>query len=184
MSGISNRVSSHFGTTIELRLSQAEPLVNSVPPGRVTGDTSMRIEPTRNARSAGFEYLAFYTDDGRFDRICGPQVKADVPEDLRESVRGGKYSVRAGTDAYGTPVALMGVPAVYPMGGGKASIALVAGLPISYLSDTPESNIQSSFIRPLSAMSRKTTPHTQGRSGPLPTGPSGTSGISTRMTCS
>ena len=33
MSGISEQVSSHFGTTIEIRLSQVEALVDSVPPG-------------------------------------------------------------------------------------------------------------------------------------------------------
>ena len=37
MSGISEQVTSHFGTTIELRLSQVESLVDAVPPGRVTG---------------------------------------------------------------------------------------------------------------------------------------------------
>ena len=61
MSGISEQVASHFGTTIELRLSQVESLVDSVPPGRITGETAMRVGLTYNARSAGFEYLAFYT---------------------------------------------------------------------------------------------------------------------------
>ena len=40
----------------------------------------------------------------------------------------------------------MGVPAIYPMGDGTASIALVAGLPTSYLNDTLENNIQSSMM--------------------------------------
>ena len=61
MSGISEQVSTHFGTTIELRLSQVESLVDSVPPGRVTGESAMRIALSYNARSVGFEYLALYT---------------------------------------------------------------------------------------------------------------------------
>ena len=36
MSGMSQQVAMHFGTTIELRLSQVEALVDSVPPGSVT----------------------------------------------------------------------------------------------------------------------------------------------------
>ena len=40
----------------------------------------------------------------------------------------------------------MGVPANYPMSDGTTSVALVAGLPTSYLSDTLERNMQSSFI--------------------------------------
>ncbi|MDE6015909.1 MAG: response regulator [Acetatifactor sp.] len=143
MSGISEQVSSHFGTAIELRLSQVESLVDSVPPGRVTGESSMRIGLSYNARSAGFEYLALYTEDGNFHMIYGSQVTADVPEDLHQSVQEGKYNVCAGKDAAGTPVVLMGVPAVYPMSDGNKSIALVAGLPSSYLNDTLETNIQS-----------------------------------------
>ena len=55
MSGISEQVSSHFGTAIELRLSQIESLVTSVPAERFTNDSSLRINLTYNARSAGFE---------------------------------------------------------------------------------------------------------------------------------
>ncbi len=147
MSGISEQVSSHFGTTIELRLSQVESLVNSVPPGRITNAASMQVALAYNARSAGFEYLALYTDDGNFHMICGSQVTADFPEALQRSIQGGRYNVSAGKDAAGNPVVLIGVPAIYPMGDGSTSVALVAGLPTSYLRDTLESNIQSSIIR-------------------------------------
>ncbi len=146
MSGISEQVSSHFGTTIELRLSQVESLVDSVPPGRVTGESAMRIALNYNARSAGFEYLALYTEDGNFHMLYGSQVTADVPEDLHRSVQGGKYNVCAGKDAAGTPVVLMGVPAVYPMSDGNTSIALVAGLPTKYLGDTLDNNIRSNSM--------------------------------------
>ena len=146
MSGISEQVSSHFGTTFELRLSQVESLVDAVPPGRYSSETPMRIGLTYNARSSGFEYLAFYTEDGNFHMIYGSQVEADVPESLHRSVQGGKYNVCAGKDKNGTPVVLMGVPAVYPMDDGNTSIALVAGLPTSYVSDTLENNIQSDIM--------------------------------------
>ncbi len=146
MSGISEQVSSHFGTAIELRLSQVESLVDAVPPGRFTGQTSMQIGLTYNARSVGFEYLAFYTDDGNFHMLYGSQVTADVPEALHRSVQGGRYNVCAGKDAAGTPIVLMGVPAIYPMRDGNTSTALVAGLPASYLNDILENNIQSSGV--------------------------------------
>ena len=146
MSGISEQVSSHFGTIIDLRLSQVEALVHSVPPGRGGSGTSTQVSLTYNARSAGFEYLAFYTEDGSFHMIYGSQVTADVPEALRRSVQGGKNNVCAGKDEAGASVALIGVPANYPMSDGTASIALVAGLPTSYLRDTLETNIHSSIL--------------------------------------
>ena len=146
MSGITTGVSSNFGTIIELRLSQVESLVNAVPPGRVTGFSPMQIELTYNARSAGFEYLALYTEEGNFEMLYGAQMTPDVPEALRSSVQGGRVNVCAGTDAAGTPVILMGVPAAYPLEGGGTSIALVAGLPTSYLKDTLESNVDSDIV--------------------------------------
>ncbi len=146
MSGISEQVAAHFGTTIELRLSQVESLVDAVPPGRVTTESAMQVALNYNARSMGFEYLALYTEDGTFHMLYGSQVTADVPEDLHRSVQGGKYNVCAGRDAAGTPVVLMGVPAVYPLGDGNTSIALVAGLPSSYLNDTLETNIQNDIV--------------------------------------
>lgn len=146
MSGTTEQVSSHFGTIIELRLSQVESIVHAVPPGRTARSSSMQIELTYNARSAGFEYLALYADDGSFHMLYGSQVTPDLPEDLHQSVQGGKNNVCAGTDAAGTPVVLIGVPANYPMSDGETSVALVAGLPTSYLSDTLERNIQSSIV--------------------------------------
>ncbi|MCI9445106.1 MAG: response regulator [Oscillospiraceae bacterium] len=146
MSGISDQVSSHFGTIIELRLSQVESLVNSVPPGRITGESAMQISLAYNARSAGFEYLAFYADDGSFHMIYGSQVTPDVPETLRRSVQGGRYNVCAGRDETGAPVVLIGVPAIYPMGDGDTSVALVAGLPVRYLSSTLENSIPSDIM--------------------------------------
>ena len=68
MSGISDQVSSHFGTIIELRLSQVESLVNSVPPGRITGESAMQISLAYNARSAGFEYLR--SEERRVGKEC------------------------------------------------------------------------------------------------------------------
>lgn len=146
MSGISEQVTSHFGTAMELRLSQVESLVDAVPPGRVTTESAMQVALNYNARSAGFEYLALYTEDGTFHMLYGSQVTPDVPEDMYRSVQGGRYNVCAGKDAAGIPVVLMGVPAAYPIGDGDKSIALVAGLPRTYLSDTLETNMQGTIM--------------------------------------
>lgn len=45
MSGMSRQVAAHFGTTIELRLSQVEALVDSVSPGRQRSNKATRVEP-------------------------------------------------------------------------------------------------------------------------------------------
>ncbi len=146
MSGLSEQVASHFGTVIELRLSQVESLVDAVPPGRFPGGRPMRIALTHNARSMGFEYLALYGEDGSFHMLYGPQVTADIPEALQRSVESGRYNVCAGKDEEGNPVVLIGIAAAYPMEDGVKSAALVAGLPTSYLSDTLEGNLDNGMV--------------------------------------
>lgn len=146
MSSMSRQVAAHFGTTIQLRLSQVEALVDAVPPGRDQDNEAMHVELTYNARSRGFEYLAFYTEDGEFHMIYGSKIHLEIPQSLHKSVVGGRDNVSVGQDEYGQRVALMGVPAAYDMGDGRKSAALVVGLPISYLSDTLSVNIDTDMV--------------------------------------
>ncbi len=147
ISGLSEQIALHFGTTIELRLSQVEALVGAVPPGRFTNESSLRIGLTHNARSMEFEYLAFYMEDGSFRMIYGPQVTADEPDALQSSVLSGRYNVCAGVDETGVQIVLMGIPAKYSVEDGSTTVALVAGFPTSYLSDTLEGNVKGSMVR-------------------------------------
>lgn len=146
MSGMSEQVATHFGTTIELRLSQVEALVDSVPPKRNNDESTARVALTYSARSRGFEYLAFYTADGEFDMIYGPRIESGMPKMFFQSLINGEEKVSAGWDAYGTPVVMMGVPVAYPLSNGETSVALIAGLPTSYLSDTLSLNVDSSMV--------------------------------------
>ena len=146
MSGMSRQIAAHFGTTIELRLSQVEALVDAVSPTRSQGDVSMRVELAYCARSRGFEYLAFYTQEGDFQMIYGANVAPEVPQALHESVTGGRDHISAARDKHGERVVLFGVPAVYEIGNGKTSAALIAGLPASYLNDTLSVNIDSNMV--------------------------------------
>ena len=143
MSEMSRQVASHFGTLMELRLSQVESLADAVPPGLFDDDfAQMQTELARNARSIGFEYLALYTEDRQFQMVYGSQVTPDIPEAIHRSVQGGKYNVCAGKDADKNPLVLMGVPAAYPTKDGGASIALVAGFPLNHLSAALENSME------------------------------------------
>ncbi len=146
MSGMSKEVAAHFQTIIELRLSQVEALVDAVSPAQNREDMAQRVGLAHNARSRGFEYLAFYTEDGEFHMIYGPKVWPEVPEALHRSVSGGQENVCVGQDEYGERVALIGVPVAYEIGSGEKSIALVAGLPVRYLGDTLSVNIDDDMV--------------------------------------
>ncbi len=146
MSGMSKQVAAHFETIIELRLSQVSALVDAVSPTQGRDEMAQRVELAHHARSRGFEYLAFYTEDGEFHMIYGAKVQPEVPQALHRSVLGGRDNVCMGRDEYGERVALIGVPVAYKIGEGKKSIALVAGLPVRYLSDTLSVNIDSNMV--------------------------------------
>ena len=146
MSGMSKQVAAHFQTIIELRLSQVGALVDAVSPAQDRDPMAQRVELAHNARSRGFEYLAFYTEDGEFHMIYGPKVEPEVPEALHSSVSGGRDNVCMGRDEYGERVALIGVPVAYEIGNAEKSIGLVAGLPVRYLNDTLSVNVDSSMV--------------------------------------
>ncbi len=146
MSGMSKQVAAHFQTIIELRLSQVGALVDAVSPTQDRNSMAQRVELTHNARSRGFEYLAFYTEDGEFHMIYGSKVQPEAPQALHRSVLVGRENVCIGRDEDGERVALIGVPVVYEIGNGEKSIALVAGLPVRYLSDALAVNIDSNMV--------------------------------------
>ncbi len=135
MSGMSEQVAMHFETTIDLRLSQLEALNETIPPERFDGE-EMRQQLAYNAQVRGFEYLAFYSQDGKFEMIYGEPVSLSDPLPFYRSIAGGDKKVAVGRDTDGKELVLVGVPAKYPMSDGKECIALVAGLPIEYIQET------------------------------------------------
>ncbi len=136
MKGMSEQAAAHFGTTIELRLSQVGALVDSVPPGNSKNIDSARVALSYSARARGLDHLALCTGDGGFDMLYGSQMKAANAESFVQSLTDGEATMTVGSDEQGNDLVLMGIPADYPMDGGRESIALVAALPVSYISDT------------------------------------------------
>ena len=121
MAGMSQQASMHFGTIIELRLSQVEALVDSTI-SEVTVGRNALVALTYNARARGFDYLSFYCSDGSFDMIYGIQMDADRQAGFLKSLEGGEEKVALGTDEMGQKVVLMAVPARYSLANGKTCI--------------------------------------------------------------
>lgn len=135
MSGISEQIATHFSTAIDLRLSQVGALVDAMPLEQADETSSMREILTEVARSRGFEYLAFYMEDGSFNMIYGNPIRSGAPEAFLNSLKKGEKKVSAGTDSNGIPVVMIGEPVDYCLEEGESSIALVAGLPTRYFTD-------------------------------------------------
>ncbi len=150
MSGMSEQISIHFEKTMGLRLSQVEELEQDVPIQEVNDEILERLGYSGQARE--FDYLAFYDDDGEFDMIYGDKIKVTDPEPFLASLRGDEKKIAVGTDASGNDIVLMGIPASYQIESGKKSIALVAGISVSYVKevlslDENDSMVYSHIIR-------------------------------------
>ena len=135
MSGTNEQISMHFETTIDLRLEQVDALVHTIPPERADDAAKLREDLQFHAQARGFEYLAFYTGDGSFDMIYGESVELMNPDLFLKSMNNKENKVAAAVNAGGDKIVLLGVSANYPLGDGKESIALVAGLSADYIGE-------------------------------------------------
>ena len=145
MSGMSEQISLHFETTIDLRLSQVEALVETTPPGSKTR-AALVSDLIYSAKARGFEYLSFYSTDGSFETLYGRDLTVTDPEPFLTSLNNGEKKIAVGTDSAGNRLVLMGVSATYVMSGGKTCTALVAALPVDYISDTLSLNEEGALM--------------------------------------
>lgn len=130
MSGISEQISRHFETTIELDLKQVEGILDQTPPASVTYGKEMMEGLTLSGQVRDFDSLALYSSDGIFEMIYGEAVELDDPEPFLTSLDAAERKVAAGHTESGEAVILMGVPAAYPMRDGEVCMAIVAGVPV------------------------------------------------------
>ena len=135
MSGMGEQISQHLATTIDLRLSQVEALVESIPPSGMEHDT-LRERLATAAQVRGFESLAFYSKSGEFEMIYGEEATLADPDPFLESLNAEEKKVAVGTTPDGEKYILLGVSTTYTMENGEECTALVAALPASYIGET------------------------------------------------
>ena len=135
MVGMGEKVTQHFATTIELRLSQVESLVESFHPEDAPAG-ELRDSLAVSAQIRGFESLAFYSPTGEFDMIYGDEPVLADPEPFLASMNNGDKKVAVASTDHGEKDIVLGVSAEYRMSGGETATALVASLPASHIADT------------------------------------------------
>ncbi len=148
MAGISERITAHFRTLIDLKLEQADAIVSVVS----EDEEDLYEELVYRTRVRNFNYLALCSEDGVLEMLDGEQIELADPEPFYDSLREGEKKVAVGEDRSGNKVVLFGVDADYPMEDNARSMALVVAIPIEYISTmlgTEEDNtlIFSNIIR-------------------------------------
>ncbi len=151
MAGINNHITAHFRTLIDLKLEQAEGIVDTIP-ADISGTDELYEELVHRADVRNFNYVALYSTDGTIEMLDGSFLRLADPESFRESLAHHEKKVAVGYDSLGNEVVMFGLNAEYPMSNGEKSLALVVAVPIDYISamlGTDEENalIFSSIIR-------------------------------------
>ncbi|MCI8360081.1 MAG: response regulator [Clostridiales bacterium] len=133
MAGINEHITAHFRTLIDLKLEQAVAIVEVVPAD--TNDVDkIYNELVYRSDVRNFNYLALCSEDGQLEMLTGEQMQLTDPQPFYESLRHNEKKVAVGSDTAGNKVVIFGVSAGYPMKNGKKSAALVAAVPIDYIS--------------------------------------------------
>lgn len=146
MAGMSEEITLHFGTIMELRLSQVEALVHDIMPDRTNGYEEVRTLLSNNAKARGFDRLALCMEDGTFDILYGDEISAVDSASFMNAIQSGEERMVMGTDMAGDNVILMTVPMTYEMPDGKKSISLVTGFPVAYISETLSKELSDSMF--------------------------------------
>ncbi len=149
MESLSDQISKHFQTTIDLRLNQVEAMVQDIGSTVDQGqfDLYQMKEKLRDSSKArGFEQLALLSESGEFEMLHGEGVHITDPPPYLESLRGHKSKVAVGTDDLGNDIILMGVPFQCPMKNGETSLALVGSVHTDYITETLSLEVDNSMV--------------------------------------
>ncbi|MCI8414051.1 MAG: response regulator [Ruminiclostridium sp.] len=134
MDGMSEQVSLHFETIIELRLTMAESIAH-IASGKEGNGYGSKEEITYGAKARHFLCAALYSSDGTIEMIYGDPVELNHPGPFLESLRGGTRRAASAVDSSGSGIILFGVPCAYPMSDGTDSLAIVVGLSSKYMNE-------------------------------------------------
>ncbi len=136
MANMNARVSKHFSTMVDLRMTQLDTLVESIPNGSKKDSAQVREWLEYNAKLRGLDSLAYYFDDGSFEIIYGTEIASANPEKFLEIMRNGDRTVSVGYSNDGEQAAIIGTPFKAEMDDGRKSIAIIGKMPIEYIAET------------------------------------------------
>ncbi len=134
MAEMSRQIKQKFEVVITLRLGQVEGIIMRTPPEEAKYSADMLEELKMSAEIRSFSWLGLYAADGKIEKIYGEDLEIVNDGDVLGSLERDGVLVEEGRTPDGGKILLLGVQAAYPMQNQHKSVALVAGLPMDYLS--------------------------------------------------
>ncbi len=135
MSAMSSQLKMHYNSIIDLRLSQVEGITERTHPTEVTYGDALLSDLQIGAEVRGFTHLALYTAEDGLELVYGDTLTLPNQEPFFRSLNQNEKKVATAYTPDNTAILLLSVPASYPMSEQRQSIAIVAGLPMSYINE-------------------------------------------------
>ncbi len=135
MARMSQQTSDHFDSIISLQMGQLRSLADTIPSAAIHEDQALQEELIAGAKARDFDYLGFCGSDGAIRMLYGSSVTVSDPEPFLDSLEDNQQKVAIGVNAAGEKVVLLGMPSPFPAAEDHDCVALVVGLPVSYISD-------------------------------------------------
>lgn len=145
MKSVSEQITSHFETLINLKLEQAETVVKVVP-SEFERQSELYEELIYRTQARNFNYLALASQEGNLQMLFGEQIRLADPDPFIASLQKGEKKVAVGYDASGNEVVLFGITANYPMKNNEPCMAIVSALPIEYINTMLNTEEDDSFM--------------------------------------
>lgn len=136
MASMNERISKHFSTMIDLRLTQLDTLVKTMPDAVREDSEEMREWLEYNGKIRGLEAIAYYFEDESFEMVYGTDVVSTYAENFNQAMQNGEKMVSASTSADGEYSAIIGIPFQTVLQDGRESVAIVGRMPIEYITET------------------------------------------------
>lgn len=146
MSEMSRQLQQKFSAIIDLRRAQVEGIVRRTPPEEALSEDALFSELALSASVREFDYLALYTESGEEKVILGNSIEIIDHGEFQKALLMPEKTVSSGLSVDGKKYLLLLVDAAYPMGDGKTSKSLVAGIPMDYLSEALVLNGKDSMV--------------------------------------
>ncbi len=135
MTEMSRHIQQKFLTIMDERLQQLEGIIKRTPPQSVTYGEDMLRELNLNARVRDFTYLGLYSKNGDAQTVHGFPINLLGETDFWSLLEKDDKLIGYATDGQGERLAVLALPAKYPMKDGKTSAAIVAGFPMEEIND-------------------------------------------------
>lgn len=136
MASMNERISKHFSTMLDLRMTQLNTLVETIPGDATIDSGEIREWLEYNGKIRGMEAIAYYFADGSYEMVYGTPVDPANPDTFLEMVSSKEQTVSIGIDADGTQSAIIGIPFEIMMDDGRRSIAIAGRMPVEYIIET------------------------------------------------